>query len=71
MQTNTSFSERTEFLGALLRRQAETSMGPDERSPGFPEAYCLGYLTAVIAGKSELYEALLEELASLGLGEPR
>ena len=70
MQTNTSYTDRTHFLGALLRRQAEVSMGDDTGHTSNGIAYQLGYLIGVIAGKPELYELAIEELASLGVRDP-
>lgn len=71
MQTTTSFTERTEFLGALLHRSAVTALGEERVSAGETNAYCLGYLLGVIAGKPHLYELVIEEMASLGVTDPR
>lgn len=67
--TGKSFTERSDFLGALLLRQAQTSMGP-ETSPLELSAYQFGYLIAVITGQPHLYELVIEELASLGVRDP-
>jgi hypothetical protein len=65
MQTTKSYTERTQFLTALLRRSAETALGSEGTTAGEVAAYSLGYILGVIAGNPTIYESVLEELGSL------
>ena len=71
MQTRETYTDRQQFLTAILRRLAVTSLGEARSVPGELEAYSVGYLTGVIAARPDIYELVMEELASLGLEEPR
>lgn len=67
MQTTTTHNDRQQFLLNLILQQARTSMGEERSSRAELNAYGLGYLTSVIASRPDIYERLVEELASLGI----
>ena len=70
MQTNTqTYNDRQIFLTNLMKQQARTSMG-DSSTEAERAAYGLGYLTGFISSRPDIYEAVIEELASLGVKDP-
>lgn len=71
MQTHSTHTDRQQFLLALLDRQAATALGDERSSRAETASYGLGYLTSVIASVPSIYELVIEELASLGVTDPR